>query len=67
MYENKNKVETQIHTININLQRKITSTKMKHSNLLVSVILIFINEHYRKTDKEKKERKQKKRKILNEK
>ena len=27
---------------------------MKHSNLFVSVILLFINEHYRKTNKRKK-------------
>ena len=55
----KHKVETQKYTININLYREITSTKMKHSNLLVSVILVFINEHYRKTNKGNKEKKQK--------
>ena len=27
---------------------------MKHSNLLVSIILLFINEHYRKANKENK-------------
>ena len=34
---------------------EITSIKIIHSNLLVSVILPFINEHYRKTNKGKKE------------
>ena len=33
---------------------------MKHSNLLVSVILLFINEQYRKTKKVKKKTKQNK-------
>ena len=47
-------METQKYTININLYRKITSSKMKHSNLFVSVILLFINEHNRKTNKGKK-------------
>ena len=28
---------------------------MKHYNLLVSVVLHFINEHYRKTNKKRKE------------
>ena len=36
--------------------RKITSTKMKHSNLLISVILLSINERYRKKNKGNKER-----------
>ena len=49
-------METQKYTININLYTEITSTKMKHSNLLVSVILLFINEHYKKIDKGKKEK-----------
>ena len=57
IYKNKHKVETQKYVININLQRKSTSNKMKHhSNLLVSVILLFSNEHYKK-------RKQKQTKI----
>ena len=38
----KHKVETQKYIININLYREITSTKMKHCNLLVSIILLFI-------------------------
>ena len=42
----KHKVETQKYTININLYRKITSTKIKHS-----MILLFINDQYRKTKK----------------
>ena len=41
-------METQKYTININLYRKFTLTKMKTSNLLVSVVLLFINEQYRK-------------------
>ena len=41
-------METQKYTINIDVYREITSTKMKYSKLLVSVILLFINEHYRK-------------------
>ena len=52
-------METQKYTININFYREITSTKMKHSNLFVSVILHFINEHYRKTNKGKKQNKTK--------
>ena len=59
----KHKVETQKYTININLYREITSTKMKHSNLLVSVILVFINEHYRKTNKGNKEKNKNKNKT----
>ena len=47
-------METQKYTANINLYREITSTKMKHSNLFVSVILHFINEQYRKTNKREK-------------
>ena len=47
-------MENQKYTININFYRETTSTKMKHSNLLVSVILLFMNEHYRKTNKGKK-------------
>ena len=50
-------METQKYTININLQRKINSTKMNHFNLLVSVILLFRNERYRKTIQGKKEEK----------
>ena len=50
MYKTKDKVETQEYAININLFREITSTKMKHSNLLLSMILLFINENYRKTN-----------------
>ena len=46
-------METQKYTININLYRETTSTKMKQSNLFVSVILHFIKEHYRKTNKGK--------------
>ena len=49
----KHEVETQKYTIN--LYREITSTKTEHSNLLVSVFLLFINEHYRKTNKVKQE------------
>lgn len=51
MCKTKDKVETQEYAININLFREITSTKMKHSNLLLSMILLFINENYRKTNK----------------
>ena len=58
-------METQKYTVNINLFREITSTKTKHSNLLVSVILLFINEHYRKTNEGKNTTKQKKTKIKN--
>ena len=47
-------METQKYTININLYRKITSTKMKHSNLLVSVISLFTNTE--KTNKSKKQK-----------
>ena len=47
-------METQKYAININLYRETTSTKMKHSTLFVSVILLFLNEHYRKTNKVKK-------------
>ena len=43
----------------INLYRKISSTKMKDSNLLVSMILLFINEQYGKTKKGKKKNKTK--------
>ena len=57
-------METQKYTININIYREITSTKMKHSKLLVSVILLFINEHYRKNKlmgkRKNKKQKQKK-------
>ena len=61
IYKNKHKVETQKYTININFSRKITSTKMKNQpSLLVSVILLFINEHLRKTNKGKKVEKTKK-------
>ena len=56
IYKTKHKVETQKYTININLFREITSTKMKHSNLFAAVILLFINEHYRKANKEKKQK-----------
>ena len=49
-------METQKYTININLYRKITSTKIKHSNLLILASLLSINECYRKTNKGKKER-----------
>ena len=52
-------METQKYTININLYREITSTKTKHSNLFVSMILLFINEHYRKKIKGKKNNKTK--------
>ena len=54
----KHKKETQEHTIDINLYRKITSAKLKHSNktLLVSVILLFINKYYRKACTGKKKR-----------
>ena len=51
MCKTKDKVETQEYAININLFREITSTKMKHSNLLLSMILLFINENYRKEQK----------------
>ena len=59
-------MESQIYKININLQRKITSTEMKHSNLLVLLILAFLNEHYRKTNKGKN-KKEKNRTKINEK
>ena len=49
-------METQKYTININLCTEITSTKTKHSNFLVSVILLFTNEHYRKTNNGTKEK-----------
>ena len=58
-------METQKYIINFNLYREITSTKMKHSNLLVLMILLFINEHYRKTNKEKKEKLKPKKKKTN--
>ena len=51
-------METQKYTININLYREIISTKMKHYNFLVSVILLFINEHYRKKQIKGKSKKQ---------
>ena len=52
------------NSVNINLYREITSTKMKHSNLLVLVILLFINKHYRKINKgEKIEKKNKRAKV----
>ena len=54
IYKTKLKVETQNPTSNINLYREIASTKIKHSNLLISVVLLFINEHYRKTNKGEK-------------
>ena len=53
------KINTKWKLKNIKLiltYRKITSTKMKHSNLLISVILLSINERYRKKNKGKKER-----------
>ena len=37
-------MENQRYSINVDL----TSIKMKHSDLLVSLILHFINENYRK-------------------
>ena len=49
-------METQKYTIIINLYAEITSTTTKHSNFLVSVILLFTNEHYRKTNKGTKEK-----------
>ena len=49
-------METQKYTTNINFYTEITSTKTKHSNILVSVILLFTNEHYRKMNKGKKEK-----------
>ena len=49
-------METKKYTININLYTEITSAKPKHSNFLVSVILLFTNEHYRKTNKGAKEK-----------
>ena len=52
------------NSVNINLYGEITSTKMKHSNLLVLVILLFINKHYRKINKgEKIEKKNKRAKV----
>ena len=42
------KVETQKYMINIDVYREMTSTKMRHSKLSVSAILLLINEHYRK-------------------
>ena len=38
----------------------MTLTLMKYSNLLVSVIFLFIHEHWSKTNKEKKEGKKSK-------
>ena len=55
IYKPKHEEETQKYTINIIFYREITSTKTEHSNLLVSVFLPFINEHYRKTNKVKQE------------
>ena len=53
-------METQKYTININFYRKITSTIMKHFYLLVSMILLFINDTYRKKKKGKRKTKQNK-------
>ena len=49
-------METKKYTTNINFYTEITSTKTKHSNILVLVILLFTNEHYRKMNKGKKEK-----------
>ena len=49
-------METQKCTTNINFYTEITSTKTKHSNFLVLVILLFTNEHYRKINKGTKEK-----------
>ena len=56
IFKTKLKVETQNYTSNINLYREITSTKIKHSNLLVSVVLLFINQHHRQTNKGEKQK-----------
>ena len=53
-------METQKYTSNINSYREITSTKMKHSHLLVSVILPVINVHYGKTKGKNQKQKTKK-------
>lgn len=54
----KTRRETQKYSNDINLHRKITSTNMTHhSKWLVSVILLFLNEHYRRANKGKIEEK----------
>ena len=53
IYENKCKVETQKYTNNINLAIEKNHFNLNHSSLLASVILLFINEQYRKTNKGK--------------
>ena len=53
-------METQKYPIDV--YKKVTSAKMKHSNLLVLVFLLFIKKHYRKTKKEKIENKTKQQK-----
>ena len=57
-------METQKYTININFYRKITSTIMKHFYLLVSMILLFINDTYRKKKGKRKTKQNKKTKGL---
>ena len=59
MWKNKHKVKTQKYKININLLIKSASHKINHhSNLLLSVILLLINEQYRKKIKGKKRKRQ---------
>ena len=57
IYENKCKVKTQKYTNNINLAIEKNHFNLNHSSLLASVILLFINEQYRKTNKGKKQTK----------
>ena len=57
IYENKRKVKTQKYTNNINLAIEKNHFNLNHSSLLASVILLFINEQYRKTNKGKKQTK----------
>ena len=57
IYENKCKVKTQKYTNNINLAIEKNHFNLNHSRLLASVILLFINEQYRKTNKGKKQTK----------
>ena len=57
IYENKCKVKTQKYTNNINLAIEKSHFNLNHSSLLASVILLFINEQYRKTNKGKKQTK----------
>ena len=53
-------METQKYTTNINLYREISSTDMKHSKLLLQVILLFIINITKKTNIKKKEKQKQK-------